>query len=111
MKPIVLNSSNIAVQTSKNLKHFMGLETAFGKAFQLETLKKRMMRGEVVKFAYQKKDGSIRYACGTLQSDAVEANIWGYGIPKRFFNQFAYLDLQKMQWRSFKAEKFIGIVD
>ncbi|WP_353477967.1 SH3 beta-barrel fold-containing protein, partial [Phocaeicola barnesiae] len=47
----------------------------------------------------------------TLQSDAVKANIEGTGIPKRFFGMFAYLDLQKMQWRGFKIERLIGIVD
>ncbi len=69
------------------------------------------MRGEIVRFCYQKLDGSIRYAVGTLQSDAVKANIEGTGIPKRFYGMFAYLDLQKMQWRGFKTERLIGIVD
>jgi hypothetical protein len=77
----------------------------------LETLKKRMMRGEVVKFCYQKLNGEIRYAVGTLQSDAVQANIVGYGTPKRLYGMFAYIDLQTMSWRSFKEERLIGIVE
>lgn len=40
------------------------------------------MRGEVVRFCYEKLDGTIRYAVGTLQTDAVKANIEGTGIPK-----------------------------
>ena len=111
MKAITLCTINIAIQTMKNLNHSMDYPTAFSKGFQLDLLKKRMMRGEVVRFAYMKTNGEIRYAVGTLQSDAVEANVWGYGIPKRYFGQFAYLDLQVMAWRSFKEEKFIGIID
>ncbi|MDR2010418.1 MAG: SH3 beta-barrel fold-containing protein [Bacteroidales bacterium] len=89
----------------------MDVPTSLGKGFMLETLKRRMMRGEVVKFCYQKLNGEIRYAVGTLQSDTVEANTTGTGIPKRFCGMFAYLDLQKMQWRGFKEERLIGIVD
>ena len=89
----------------------MDVATSVSKGMLLETLKKRMMRGEVVRFCYQKLDGSIRYAVGTLQSDAVKANIAGTGGPKRFHGMFAYLDLEKMAWRGFKEERIIGIVD
>jgi hypothetical protein len=111
MKAIQISSSNVARNTVKCLNHSMDVPTSLGKGFMLETLKRRMMRGEVVKFCYQKLNGEIRYAVGTLQSDTVEANTTGTGIPKRFCGMFAYLDLQKMQWRGFKEERLIGIVD
>ena len=69
------------------------------------------MRGEVVRFAYMKKDGSVRVAVGTLQRQAVEANVVGTGIPKKYFGMFAYLDLEKMAWRGFKEERFIGTIE
>lgn len=111
MKAIAMNPNTIVSNAIKNMNYSMDVLTATTKATQMELLKKRMMRGEVVRFAYMKKDGSIRYAVGTLQSDAVQANIEGTGIPKRFFGMFAYIDLQKMDWRGFRTENFIGIVD
>lgn len=111
MKAIAMNTNAIVSNAVKNMNRDMDVLTATTKAAQMELLKKRMMRGEVVRFAYMKKDGSIRYAVGTLQSDAVKANVEGTGIPKRFFGMFAYLDMQRMDWRGFRTENFIGIVD
>lgn len=85
--------------------------TSVSKGIALETMKKRMMRGEVVRFAYMKLDGSVRVAVGTLQTQAVKANVVGTGIPKRYFGMFAYLDLEKMAWRGFKEERFIGTIE
>ena len=50
-------------------------------------------------------------AVGTLQPQAVEANTVGTGLPKRFYGMFAYLDLEKMDWRGFKEERFIGTIE
>ena len=113
MKKIAALSTNeIARYAAKNIVlNNSDTITAISKAAELETMKKRMMRGEVVKFAYMKLDGTVRIAVGTLQSDAVEANVKGTGIPKRYFGMFAYLDLQKMQWRGFKENRFIGTIE
>ena len=89
----------------------MDAMTATAKAVELETLKKRMMRGECVRFAYMKKDGSVRIAVGTLQQQAVEANIAGTGVSKRFMGMFVYLDLEKMAWRGFKETNYIGTIE
>lgn len=111
MQALTINSNAVLSNTIKNLNFSMDIPTALGKGLGLEILKRRMMRGEVVRFAYMKLDGSIRYAVGTLQSDAIKANVSGTGIPKKFFGMFVYIDLQKMAWRGFKEEKFIGIID
>lgn len=111
MRAIRINSSNVVRLAINCMGHEMDEATSVSKGLMIETLKKRMMRGEVVKFCYQKLDGTIRYAVGTLQNDAVQANITGTGIPKRFYGMFAYIDLQKMAWRGFKEERIIGIVD
>lgn len=97
-------AKNIVVNNSDSL-------TAISKAFELEVMKKRMMRGEVVRFAYMKLNGSVRVAVGTLQPQAVQANVNGNGIPKRFYGMFAYLDLEQMAWRGFKEERFIGTIE
>lgn len=111
MEALSISSSNVVANAVKFMANNIDTPTSIGKGMLMETLKKRMMRGEVVRFCYQKLDGSIRFAIGTLQSDAVKANINGNGIPKRFMGMFAYLDLEKMAWRGFKEERLIGIVD
>jgi hypothetical protein len=111
MKAIQITTSNVINYSTKCLNNQMDVPTSLGKGLMLETLKKRMMRGEVVRFCYEKLNGEIRYAIGTLQPDAVKANILGTGMPKRYYGMFAYIDLQKMAWRGFKEERLIGIVD
>ena len=111
MKAIAMSETAIISNAKKNMNYGMDVLTATTKSAQMELLKKRMMRGEVVRFAYMKKDKSIRFAVGTLQENAVQANIAGTGIPKRFYGMFAYIDLEKMDWRGFRTENFIGIVD
>ena len=98
MKQMATVSTNEIVRyTAKNITmNNVDLFTATSKGMALEAMKKRMMRGECVRFAYMKKDGSVRIAVGTLQPQAVEANTVGTGLPKRFYGMFAYLDLEKM---------------
>ena len=113
MNALTISTNNIVNNIAKALtkSECIDTPTAISKGLILETLKKRMMRGEVVRFCYQKLNGEIRTAVGTLQTQAVEANIAGTGIPKRFYGMFAYIDLEKMAWRGFKEERIIGIVD
>jgi hypothetical protein len=113
MKPMAtINTNEVIRYTAKNmLMNHSDMLTSTAKAIELETMKKRMMRGECVRFAYLKKDGSVRIAVGTLQAQAVEANTVGTGTSKRFYGMFAYLDLEKMSWRGFKTERFIGTIE
>ena len=113
MKQIAPVSTNeIARYAAKNIvMNGSDTITAISKAAELETMKKRMMRGECIRCAYLKKDGSVRVAVGTLQPQAVKANVVGTGIPKKFYGMFAYLDLEKMAWRGFKEERFIGTIE
>lgn len=113
MKLMATVSTNEIVRyTAKNITmNNVDLFTATSKGMALKAMKKRMMRGECVRFAYMKKDGSVRIAVGTLQPQAVEANTVGTGLPKRFYGMFAYLDLEKMDWRGFKEERFIGTIE
>ena len=85
MKAIQFNTANVVKSAIKCMGFEMDEATSISKGIILETLKKRMMRGEVVRFCYMKLDGTVRYAVGTLQ--------------------------KKMAWRGFKEERIIGIVD
>ena len=113
MKKIQTISTNeVARYAVKNIvMNNVDMLTATSKGIQLEMLKKRMMRGECVRFAYMKLNGEVRIAVGTLQPQAVKANVVGTGIPKRYVGMFAYLDLERMEWRGFKEERFIGTIE
>ena len=113
MKKIAsVSTSEIARYAAKNVvMNNSDMLTATSKAVELETMKKRMMRGECVRFAYMKKDGSVRIAVGTLQPQAVQANVVGTGIPKKYYGMFVYLDLERMNWRGFKEERFVGTIE
>lgn len=107
-----ISTNEVARYAAKNIvMNNSDMLTSVSKAIELETLKKRMMRGECVRFAYMKLNGEVRIAVGTLQPQAVKANIVGTGIPKRFYGMFAYLDLEKMAWRGFNEERFIGTIE
>ena len=107
-----ISTNEVARYAAKNIvMNNVDMLTATSKGIALEAMRKRMMRGECVRFAYLKLDGSVRIAVGTLQPQAVKANVVGTGIPKRFYGMFAYLDLEKMDWRGFKEERFIGTIE
>ena len=114
MKKIQTISTNeVARYAAKNIvMNNSDVYTATAKGIELETLKKRMMRGECVKFAYMKLNGEVRIAVGTLQKDSVEASVNGNGLPKRFYGMFVYQDLlRNLEWRGFKEERFIGTIE
>ncbi len=71
---------------------------------------KAEMRLREVKFKYQKKDGTIRDAVGTLNSEIYgnenEPTGSNRSIPE---NQVRYFDTVSQGWRSFLAENLIGV--
>ena len=77
----------------------------------METLKKRMIRGEVVKILYMKLDGTLCVAVGTLPSDAVEANVIGTGVPKRDYGMSPISTLRKWLGEASKRKSLLGIIE
>ena len=71
-------------------------------------LKQELYKREV-KFSYLKKDGSVREARGTLNSEVYGKDNEPLGsgriIPE---NQIRYYDLDAQGWRSFLSENLIG---
>ena len=66
----------------------------------------------VVKFSYEKKDGTIREAFGTRNITILELHDEiPTGNKAESDDMIPYFDLDAMAWRSFKAEKFMGILD
>ena len=71
-----------------------------------------MMRKGVVKFKYEKKDGSIRIAEGTLKKSLIPEIDKDNGAESNFPKDcFGYYDLGKDDWRMFIRDNFIGIIE
>lgn len=75
------------------------------KAWQLYRLTDRM-RADVVRFAYEKADGTLRRACGTLRD--IAATIKGTGRPDDG-RTVKYYDIEAAGWRSFKVENLVTV--
>lgn len=74
------------------------------RAWQLYRLLKQMQQGEVW-FAYEKADGTLRRARGTLQN--IEGLIKGTG--KESYKSIRYYDIDAQAFRSFKIENLISV--
>ena len=80
-----------------------GLQTA-----KLNELKTRM-RKEVVKFAYLKKDLSVRIAYGTLMPQLMSDKILGTGICGDARKVCTYYDVECGNFRCFQLQALIKI--
>ena len=72
-----------------------------------KTMRKKL-RENILVFKFQKRDGTISRAVGTLYPDLLPP-IKGTGGPKPVY-QMVYFDLEKLAWRSFRSFKFIKIL-
>lgn len=78
------------------------------KAWQLYRLAKAMREG-VVSFYYQKADGSIRKAMGTLKNVPAGAALGSKKVTKPSYKTMAYFDVEKNSFRCFKVENLICV--
>ena len=62
----------------------------------------------IVKFYYQKVDGTIREAYGTLKANRIPATA-GTDTRKRNDSIQTYFDTEKTEWRCFKKANLIRI--
>lgn len=67
------------------------------------------MKSRIVKFYFQKVDGSIREAYGTLSLALIPPTSNGYPRQKNDTVQ-TYFDSEKLAWRCFKKANLINIV-
>ena len=77
---------------------------SLSKSWQIYRLIKRMRAG-VVRFAYEKTDGTLRHAAGTLQGVALLIKGTGKETPKTV----RYLDVEAHGFRSFRIENLITV--
>lgn len=77
------------------------------RSWQLLKLKAQMEK-RTVQFFYQKMNGEIRQAFGTLRDDVIADNVKGTG-RKPNENLFTYFDTEKGEFRCFKKFNIIKI--
>ena len=115
MKQIQIRTSEVARVAAKNIViNGSDTITAVAKSAELQALKSRLMRGEICKWAYKKVNGEIRICVGTLYNDMVKNMTVGGHTPKKYFGQFAYIEMfadGHMEWRSFRESNFIGTIE
>ncbi|PTB96321.1 DUF2693 domain-containing protein [Marivirga lumbricoides] len=82
------------------------MAVCLAKAWQLYRLAKSMAKG-AVNFAYEKKDGSLRKATGTLKD--VHTMVKGTSNNSSSPKVLHYFDIDAQGFRCFKVENFITI--
>lgn len=95
---------NLAWQMVK--RNGMSMVDAMKKAWLNAKLKMRMYEG-IVKFWFQKVDGTIREAYGTLKSELLPKE--GKGSRKMNDSVNVFFDTEKGGWRSYKKANLIMI--
>lgn len=83
-------------------------EMGIMKAMLIDTLKVKLANG-VAHFVFKKKDGSLREAWGTTQSNLAKAKTNGRGVSREYFKTTAYYDMECGEWRSFRWENLVQV--
>ena len=68
-----------------------------------EELKSRLSAG-VVRFFFQKKDGSLREALGTSNLSSIPQGHHPSGVRQAPSSVVPFFDIEKQQWRSAKVD-------
>jgi len=96
MKKVILTNENLEVSFSFDNSPCTELN---------DTLRVKMLTG-IVHFSFQKKDGSLREAYGTLQQDKITIPA-GDSKPNEAIG--TYFDLEANAWRSYTIANLIAI--
>ncbi|SHL52236.1 Protein of unknown function [Chryseobacterium carnipullorum] len=99
-KTVMLRAYHIMAATGKEWS------VCLKKAWLLFRLKKEMHNGEMT-FYFEKKDGSLRKAVGTLKMDKIDYQFKSENQPK--VTTFTYFDVEANSFRSFKIENFMMV--
>lgn len=84
------------------------LSEALKQAWQVFKLKKQMLKG-IVKFYYQKVDGSIREAYGTLKSELMPAIDTSNDRRLKNPTVQVYFDTERQEFRCFKVANVLPL--
>lgn len=110
MNAMIITTSNftvarmavIAKRTSSDLM-------AGAKSMMIDGLK-RQMRDGIANFMYQKKNGELREAWGTINRRLAQKHVNGNGDSREFYCTTAYFDVERGAWRSFRWENIVAVI-
>lgn len=68
------------------------------------------MKDGVVSFYFQKADGTLRKAFGTLRNIPATTVLGGKRITQPSYKTMTYFDTEKKAFRSFKIESLICVI-
>ena len=119
MKSIQISTNEVARVAAKNIIiNGSDTITAVAKSAELQALKASLMQGQIKTWLYKKVNGEIRQCTGTLFNDIVKSMVVGGNTPKKYFGQFAYIEIftdekggVSLQWRSFRESNFVGTIE
>ena len=106
---IVLNGMTAARANIIAFRTNARMVDGISKAILIEQLKAKLRSGKIVKFAYLKRDGSIRIAYGTTSPDFIADKVCGWGESRENYATTAYFDLERCAWRSLRWENLIAV--
>lgn len=75
-------------------------------ALDLQGLKSALQNG-VAKFAFVKKDGTLRFALGTLKLDLIPNSDHPKGVRPASEKVVTFFDLEKTSWRSVSINSLV----
>lgn len=112
IKPTIMNTTpSISFRKTVMLRAYHIMSTTgkewsvcLKKAWQLFRLNKELHSGEET-FYFEKKDGSLRKAIGSLKMDSINYEFKTDNQPK--VTTFTYFDIEANSFRSFKIENFM----
>lgn len=88
-------------------KNGMGMAEAMRRAWVNIKLVAKMHKG-IAKFYFQKVDGTLREAYGTLEQNTIADKVAGYSRKTNDTIQ-TYFDTEKGEWRCFKKANLMRI--
>ena len=102
MNAMIITTSNFTVAR-------MAVMMAGAKSMMIDGLK-RQMRDGIAHFMYQKKNGELREAWGTINRRLAQKHVNGNGDSREFYCTTAYFDVERGAWRSFRWENIVAVI-
>lgn len=95
------------IGVARHLKSVTGKSwpVVLSKSWALYRFKKMLYNGSVI-FVYEKSNGDLRKAIGTLKDVQYNSD----DKKKNTYKAVAYYDMEAKDWRSFKVENFISVL-
>ena len=107
VQALVLKNTTVA-RASVIAKRTNSEEIGIIKAMMIEQLKTKLANG-IAHFIFLRKDGTLREAWGTTQSNIAKAKTNGRGVSRELYKTTPFYDVEKGEWRSMRWESIVQV--